>query len=183
VKLWQDEDLAPHTVAVNLSAAQCKRSKFEQEIANCLASTGVDASRIELELTESVLMEATRKHCDTIQRLRNVGMRIAIDDFGTGYSCLTYLTRFPVDRIKIARELILRVASNYRHAAVVRAIIGLAKELEIEVIAEGVENLAQERFLIAAGCALAQGFYYGAPVNSHHATKLLRQRILRPQHS
>jgi EAL domain-containing protein (putative c-di-GMP-specific phosphodiesterase class I) len=104
-----------------------------------------------------------------------MGTKIAIDDFGTGYSSLKYLTIYPVSRLKLAQEFVFRVAVDYRKAAVVRAAIRLANELGIEVIAEGVETEAQMRFLMAAGCRQAQGFYFSRPVPVAQMTELLRR--------
>jgi EAL domain-containing protein (putative c-di-GMP-specific phosphodiesterase class I) len=120
-------------------------------------------------------MEITQKHGDTLERLRQLGVRIAIDDFGTGYSSLKYLTIYPVNRLKLAQELVFRVTTDSRNATVVRAAIRLAQELGIEVIAEGVETEAQADFLLSAGCAYAQGYYFSRPVNAERATELLQQ--------
>jgi EAL domain-containing protein (putative c-di-GMP-specific phosphodiesterase class I) len=102
---------------------------------------GRHPSDLELELTESVLMEATQRHSNTLENLRQLGTKIAIDDFGTGYSSLKYLTQYPVNRLKLAQEFVFRVTVDYRNAAVVRAAIRLANELGLEVIAEGVETV------------------------------------------
>jgi EAL domain-containing protein (putative c-di-GMP-specific phosphodiesterase class I) len=104
-----------------------------------------------------------------------MGLHIAIDDFGTGYSSLKYLTVFPVNRLKIAQELVFHVTDELRNATVVKAAIRLARELDIAVIAEGVETEAQAQFLLAAGCGNAQGYYYSRPVNTKAAAALLRQ--------
>jgi len=104
-------------------------------------------------------------------------VRLAIDDFGTGYCSLGYLRAIRVSRLKIDRRFITEVTTNSDDAAIVRAIIGLARELGIEVMAEGVENAAQRDFLIAAGCELAQGFYFGRPMTAAAASEMLRQRL------
>jgi diguanylate cyclase (GGDEF)-like protein len=179
-KQWHREGIAPPIVAVNFSAVQCKQSDFEQDLAQSLARWGVDPGAMELELTESVLMDATQEHRDIIERLRRLGVRIAIDDFGTGYSSLSYLANYPVDRLKIAQQLIFGVESDPRHASVARMAIHLSREIGVEVIAEGVENDAQARFLVAAGCACAQGYHFSKPVTAERATELLRERIIRP---
>jgi len=120
-------------------------------------------------------MDATQRHSEALFALRHMGTKIAIDDFGTGYSSLKYLTIYPVSRLKLAQEFVFRVAVDYRKAAVVRAAIRLANELGIEVIAEGVETEAQMRFLMAAGCRQAQGFYFSRPVPVAQMTELLRR--------
>jgi diguanylate cyclase (GGDEF)-like protein len=179
-RVWQDEGIDAPTVAVNVSAIQCKRPELEQDILASLTRWKIAPARIELELTESVLMEATQHHRDIIARLRALGLRLAIDDFGTGYSSLNYLTNFPVDRIKIAQELIFKCTTEIRYAAVVRAAIHLAEELDTEVLAEGVENAEHARFLSSAGCKFAQGYFFSRPVDAAQATTLLRGCFIRP---
>ena len=152
LKLWHVEGIAPPVLSVNVSGVQLKgSSELEREVAASLSRWGLDPSRLELELTELVLMEATQRHKNTLENLRQLGTKIAIDDFGTGYSSLKYLTTYPVNRLKLAQEFVFRVTVDYRNAAVVRAAIRLAHELGLEVIAEGVETEAQMRFLIGAG--------------------------------
>ena len=179
-RVWQDEGIDAPSVAVNVSAIQCKRPELEHDIVASLTRWRIAPGRIELELTESVLMEATQHHRDIIARLRALGLRLAIDDFGTGYSSLNYLTNFPVDRIKIAQELIFKCTTEIRYAAVVRAAIHLAGELNTEVLAEGVENAEQAQFLSSAGCKFAQGYFFSRPVDAAQATTLLRGRFIRP---
>jgi diguanylate cyclase (GGDEF)-like protein len=179
-RIWQDEGIDPPLVAVNVSPIQCKRPELEHDIVASLARWQIAPERIELELTESTLMEATQHHCDVIARLRALGLKLAIDDFGTGYSSLSYLTNFPVDRIKIAQELIFQCTTEIRHATVVRAAIHLAEELDTDLIAEGVENADQARFLSSAGCKFAQGYYFSRPVDAAQATHLLRGGLICP---
>jgi EAL domain-containing protein (putative c-di-GMP-specific phosphodiesterase class I) len=181
LKLWEAEGIAPPILAINVSGVQIKASsEFERGIEASLARWDINPSHIEFELTESVLMEATQRQGNTLQNLRRLGMKIAIDDFGTGYSSLKYLTTYTVNRLKLAQEFVLRVTFDYRNAAVVKAAIGLAKELGLEVIAEGVETEEQVRFLLGAGCEQAQGFYFSRPLTSAKATELLRAGRLDP---
>ena len=176
LKRWRDQGIAPQDLAVNVSGVLLKRtSDLEFEIAASLATWGINSDNIVLELTETVLMEMTQKHGDALERLRQLGVRIAIDDFGTGYSSLKYLTIYPVHRLKIAQQIVLGLTTDSRNATVVRAAIRLAQELGIEVIAEGVETEAQANFLLSAGCAYAQGYYFSRPVKAECATELLRQ--------
>jgi EAL domain-containing protein (putative c-di-GMP-specific phosphodiesterase class I) len=176
LKQWRDQAIAPQGLAVNVSGVQFKRAAdLELDMATSLARWGIKAGEIEVELTETVLMEMTQKHSDALDRLRQLGVRIAIDDFGTGYSSLKYLALYPVNRLKIAQELIVRVTTNSRNATIVCAAIRLAQELGIEVIAEGVETKAQADFLLSAGCGYAQGYYFSRPMNAERATELLRQ--------
>ena len=178
---WVKQGIAPQTMAVNVSGQQLKRiDDFERVVAESLAKWNIEAGVVELELTETVLMEASQKLSDALQRLRQMGLRIAIDDFGTGFSSLKYLTIYPINRLKIAQELVFRVTDDPRNAAVVRAAIRLARELDIEIIAEGVETEAQAHFLRSAGCNQAQGYHYGRPVDANAATALLQRGQLGP---
>jgi diguanylate cyclase (GGDEF)-like protein len=173
---WEQQGIAPQTLAVNVSGMQIKRiDDLERDIARSLAKWHIRPDAIELELTETVLMDASQKHSDALQRLRQMGLRIAIDDFGTGFSSLKYLTIYPVNRLKIAQELVFGVTDDLRNATVVRAAIRLAHELGIDFIAEGVETRAQARFLRSAGCDHAQGYLYSRPVDANAATALLRR--------
>jgi diguanylate cyclase (GGDEF)-like protein len=178
---WEEKRIAPQTVAVNVSGMQITRiDDLIRDFGGSLAKWNIKPEAIELELTETVLMEASQKHSEALQRLRQIGLRIAIDDFGTGFSSLKYLTIYPIDRLKIAQELVFRVTDDPRNAAVVRAAIRLARELDIEIIAEGVETEAQARFLWSAGCKQAQGYHYGRPVDANTATALLLEARIGP---
>jgi diguanylate cyclase (GGDEF)-like protein len=124
LKAWQSEGIAPEVLAVNVSGIQLKNGiELENEVASSLVRWNVNPGDIELEITESVLMEATQRHGTALENLRRLGIKIAIDDFGTGYSSLKYLTQYPVNRLKLAQEFVFRVTVDYRNAAVVRAAI------------------------------------------------------------
>jgi diguanylate cyclase (GGDEF)-like protein/PAS domain S-box-containing protein len=180
IKAWNEFGIAPPTVAVNLSSAQFKlASHLDKIVIENLARYNIPAKQLELELTESVLLETTQRHADAFSRLRKIGVRLAIDDFGTGYSSLDYIRSFRVSRLKIDQRFIKDVTTSADGAAIVRATIGLAHELGIEVVAEGVETASQRNFLISAGCRLAQGFYFGKPVSEAEARKLLYQNLQR----
>jgi EAL domain-containing protein (putative c-di-GMP-specific phosphodiesterase class I) len=181
MRAWRDQGLDPKVMAVNVSGIQIKAgAEFTRAVETSLLRSAVAPGNLELELTESMLMEATQKHNEALRYLRQLGIRIAIDDFGTGYSSLKYLTIYPTNRLKVAQELVFGVTVDYRNAAVVRAAIGLAHELGIEVIAEGVETEAQVEFLLDAGCQQAQGYYFSRPVNAELATELLRRGLIVP---
>ncbi len=176
ITAWTDLAIAPPTVAVNLSGVQFKlAAQLDQIITDNLSRYNVAPERLELELTESVLIEATQRHGEIFKRLREIGVRIAIDDFGAGYSSLDYLRSFRVSRLKIDQRFIADVETNADDAAIVRAVIGLARELGIEVMAEGVETAGQRDFLIASGCEFAQGYYFGEPMPAAAASELLRR--------
>jgi diguanylate cyclase (GGDEF)-like protein/PAS domain S-box-containing protein len=178
VMAWNAQGIAPQTVAVNLSGAQLKlASQLDKIVAECLEACHLRPEQLELELTESVLIETAQRHSDAFRRLQRLGIRLAIDDFGTGYSSLDYLRSFRVSRLKIDRSFVDGVTSNPDDAVIVRATIGLAHALGIEVIAEGVETAAQCKFLLAAGCRAAQGFYFGAPMPVAAVTALLFRQL------
>jgi diguanylate cyclase (GGDEF)-like protein/PAS domain S-box-containing protein len=181
-KAWLDAGIDPVRIAVNLSALQFKTPQvLEKDIVAALTETGLPPGLLELEITETVLMETSREHSDILARLRQLGVTIAIDDFGTGYSSLDYLSRFPVDRIKIAQNFVRNLETTPRNAAIVKATIGLARELSITVIAEGVETLKQVELLKGWGCGEAQGFYFAKPLGEAEATAMLRTGRTRPQ--
>jgi diguanylate cyclase (GGDEF)-like protein len=181
LKSWQAAGIAPTLVGVNFSALHFKGSPdLDLDVGARLEKWGIAPDMIEIELTESVLMDITQQHYDRFERLRQLGIRIAIDDFGTGYSSLNYLASYPINRVKIAQELVFRVDTDPRCATVVRAAVRLARELGIEVIAEGVETDGQRRLLLSAGCEHGQGFYFSKPVNAERTTELLRLRKIMP---
>jgi diguanylate cyclase (GGDEF)-like protein len=180
MKEWLNAGVAPPLIAVNLSALQFKTPwELEKDIKAILAETGVPPRKLELELTESVLMDASRGHSDVLLRLRKAGMRIAIDDFGTGYSSLDYLRRFPVDRIKIAQQFIFDLTEESGDA-IVRAAIALAHELKLDVLVEGVETAKQLQRAKSCGGRLVQGYYFSRPVRAEEMTVLLHKGTILP---
>jgi diguanylate cyclase (GGDEF)-like protein/PAS domain S-box-containing protein len=174
MKQWLDAGIAPRLVAVNVSAQQFKTPlELENDIATILAETGLPPSLLELELTEGVLMEASNKRDDIVQRLRKSGLRVAIDDFGIGYSSLDYLARFPVDRIKIAQNFTLGLTTNSRNVVVVKAAIGMAHELGLDVVVEGVETAEQLDLIRSLDGHKVQGFFLYKPLLASEVTALL----------
>jgi len=181
MRQWLDAGIAPPLIAVNVSVLQFKTpGALEEDIAAILAETGVPSQRVELELTESVLMDASREHNDVLMQLRGTGFRIAVDDFGTGYSSLDYLRRFPVDRIKIAQQFICDPAEASGGVAIVKAAIGLADALGLNVIIEGVETAAQLELVRSWGCHAVQGHYFSKAVPAEEMTALLRKGTIMP---
>jgi diguanylate cyclase (GGDEF)-like protein len=181
LRLWHDQGIAPSVVGVNISPVQFKNSSaLTHDIAQSLAKWDVNPGNLELELTESALMEVVQKHNSTLEHLRKLGLRVAIGNFGTGYSSLNYLMTHNVNRMRVAQDLVFRITADSRNAAVVRAAIGRARELGIEIVAEGAETEAHVRFLISAGCEHAQGSYFSRPVSAERMTELLRHRIIDP---
>jgi predicted signal transduction protein with EAL and GGDEF domain len=151
------------SVAVNLSSVQLKNVNLPQVILSALATVGLDASRLELEITESVLLENDNKTLAMLNQLRSLGIRIAMDDFGTGYSSLSYLQSFPLDKMKIDQSFIRNLTTKPEARAIVRAITSLARAFNIRVVAEGVETADQLHILEAEGCTEFQGYYFGRP--------------------
>ena len=155
-------------VAVNLSPVQFKNMNLVKVILGALASSGLQASRLELEITESVLLEHDVKTLAMLHELRALGMHIVMDDFGTGFSSLNYLRSFPFDKIKIDKSFIADLSKGDNSVAIVKAIVGLARALDIDVVAEGVETKDQLDLVVAEGCTEVQGFYFSAakPIES-----------------
>lgn len=181
MKQWVDARIAPRSVSVNISAIQFKAPlELEQTIAIALSETGLPPECLELELTETVLMETSFEHNDVLQRLREKGIRLAIDDFGTGFSSFDYLRRYPVSRIKMSQHFVRGSLHDASDAAIVKAIIGLARELNVEFIAEGVETEAQLEQLRAWGCCLVQGYYFAKPMPSVEIKPLLIDGVIHP---
>ena len=157
-------DWAPHIkVSVNLSAVQFRKISPLENFCQILGETGLPPERLELEITESVLLESSAENVETLHRLRLMGISIVLDDFGTGYSSLSYLRMFPFDRIKIDRSFVRELAKNADCAAIVSAVAGLGRSLRIGTVAEGVETEDQLLLVHAAGCTHAQGFLFGRP--------------------
>jgi len=160
---WDKAGMAPITMAVNVATAQFRGGDVPRLVADILAETGLPASRLELEITETGVMEDMRDTADILSALHEIGVGLAIDDFGTGYSSLSYLRRLPVDRIKIDRSFVTDVTHNEDAAVLARTIVTLAHNLRLEVVAEGVETEGHAAFIRQTGCNFAQGFYYGMP--------------------
>jgi EAL domain-containing protein (putative c-di-GMP-specific phosphodiesterase class I) len=151
-------------VAVNLSPLQFRNHNLSAEIASILSRTGLSASRLELELTESVLLQDSDATLMVLNEIRALGVGISMDDFGTGYSSLSYLHRFPFDKIKIDQSFIRNLNNRGDCLAIVRAVIGLGKSLGMRVVAEGVETAEQLAFLEREGCDQVQGYLFSRPV-------------------
>ncbi len=164
LQTWIGAGLPPLRVAVNLSVKQLLQKNFAEIVEQALADTGLPAGLLELEITESTLMENAQDTLEALHRLHQLGVRLSIDDFGTGYSSLSYLKRFPVDIIKIDRSFVRDVPHDVDDAAIVTGIVALAHSLRLEVVAEGVETEAQLHFLREQSCDLLQGYYLSKPV-------------------
>jgi diguanylate cyclase (GGDEF)-like protein/PAS domain S-box-containing protein len=176
---WRRAGLPALQVAVNLSAEQFKRSDLERSVTAALAGSGLDPACLELELTESILIQDTENVLATVQRLKSLGIKLSIDDFGTGYSSLSYLKRFAVDKLKIDQSFVRDMATDPNDAAIVGAIIQMACSLNLKTIAEGVEDERTMAFLRLQHCDEVQGYLFSRPIPAdefarYHAA---RQRI------
>ena len=174
-KSWRDSGLPPLRVAVNLSPVQFRRQDIRQYVTSVLNETGLDPSQLELELTESILMQNAEAAAGTLRELQELGVTFAIDDFGTGYSSLAYVKNFPVDRLKIDQCFLRNLLDDPNDAAIVRAIINLGHSLGLKVVAEGVESADQLEFVRNEGCDEVQGYYFSEPVNVTEFAALVRR--------
>ncbi|MEN3209600.1 EAL domain-containing protein [Methylorubrum populi] len=169
------------SIAVNLSPIQFRHSDLPLLVISALQESGLDASRLEIEITESVFLEATPAIKTALAKLRELGVRLSLDDFGTGYSSLSYLRRLAFDKIKIDQSFVRDLPHEQSGAAIVRAIIDLATSLKMTVIAEGVETEAQRRCLLSLGCHALQGYLFSRPVPADEANALVTGQGLRRQ--
>jgi diguanylate cyclase (GGDEF)-like protein len=184
VRGWIDAGLAPVRVAVNLSPQQFRHADLQSVVQSALAEAALEPGFLELELTESSVMHDPEKSTATLERLSQMGVHISIDDFGTGYSSLSYLRRFPLDKLKIDRSFVRDLMSNRDDASIVKAIISLAHNLRLRVVAEGVETREQLEFLRDLGCDQYQGFYCSPAVPPAAFVELLqRLRRERPEYT
>ena len=165
MKSWHDRGMhEPSRIAVNLSARQFKQQDIVKMISRVLDETGCRPEWLELEITESVVMESPEAAAETLHRLSEMGVHLSIDDFGTGYSSLSYLKRFPIDALKIDQSFVRDITTDCDDAAIAKAVIALAHSLKLVVIAEGVEEVEQLDFLRKQGCDQIQGYYLSRPV-------------------
>ncbi len=172
-RAWQDAGLPQVTMAVNLSARQFRRGNLVQEVENLLGKAGLDPRRLELEITESAVIDDPESAIETMRSFKKIGVRLGLDDFGTGFSSLNYLRRFPIDIIKIDRSFIAEVPGAHESEAVAGGIFAIARDLGIEAVAEGVETREQLEFLRRHRCPTFQGFLFSRPVPADEFVALL----------
>ncbi len=172
---WQTQGLPPIRVSVNFSPRQFQHQNPVALVSKALSETGLSASHLELEITESTLMKDADSALATLRALKETGVRLAIDDFGTGYSSLSYLRFFPIDALKVDRSFVRELTTRADDAAIVSAIIAMAHSLKLRVIAEGVEHEQHLEWLHAAKCDEVQGYYISRPVPAEAAARLLRK--------
>jgi diguanylate cyclase (GGDEF)-like protein/PAS domain S-box-containing protein len=175
---WQREGLLPIGVAVNLSARQFANENLLKDIASALQETGLAPELLELEITESMVMQNAEQAIKLLAAIKQMGVRLAIDDFGTGYSSMAYLKRFPIDTLKIDHSFIREIPMNAEDNAIAEAIISMGKVLGLTVVAEGIETPEQEAFLRNHGCDEIQGYFFSRPVTPDEFSELLRQHMI-----
>ncbi|MDP3440986.1 MAG: EAL domain-containing protein, partial [Azonexus sp.] len=165
-KAWLDAGLDLGEIAVNISALQFCQPDFAMTVQRILLETGLPPERLELEITESTVMQSADSSVKVLAELKKMGIKLAIDDFGTGYSSLTYLRRFSVDRLKIDRSFVADLESDVDAASLVASIVSMGHTLGLELVAEGVENAVQADFLRDRHCQRVQGFHFSRPVSA-----------------
>lgn len=171
---WRTMGLAPLRISVNISAIDFRQREFVDNLAAILKQTGLPPNQLELEITESVLMQNVDETVDILNRIKAMGVRLALDDFGTGYSSLSYLRRFPIDVLKIDQSFVRGLHENSQDAQLISAIIGMGKSLELNIIAEGVETVEQLNFLRSQQCEEGQGFLFSKAVPAKDFAQLLQ---------
>lgn len=177
-KTWQEQGLPPLVMSVNVSARQFRERAWVSQVADALATSGLDPQYLELEVTESLIMQDMNGAIDRMRKLTGLGVKLAIDDFGTGYSSLSALNSFPVSRLKIDRSFVADIPEDAGNMAITAAIVSLAQKLGLNVIAEGVETATQAAFLLQCGCEDMQGYYFSRPIDAEQCEALLRSAPL-----
>ncbi|OOY42425.1 hypothetical protein BOV91_07015 [Solemya velum gill symbiont] len=172
-KKWLDKGIDIGRIAVNVAGPQLQRGRLVEVVQDVLAKCGLPASRLEIEVTESLLMQKTESAIKQLDELRQLGIVLAIDDFGTGYSSLSYLKQLPIHKLKIDRSFVHDIPGDPDDMAIADAVIALGKSLGLTVIAEGVETLEQAEFLRGAGCQEVQGYLYSQPVTAEQFEQLI----------
>jgi diguanylate cyclase (GGDEF)-like protein/PAS domain S-box-containing protein len=181
IKAWLDEGLPPVRVGVNLSARQFRDLSLAETIKGILRDTGVQPDLLDLELTESMLIENANEAIEALWSLKNIGITLSIDDFGTGYSSLSYLKRFPIDALKIDRSFIMDIPASEDDMAITQAIIRMASSLGLKLVAEGIETEDQAEFLRANNCELGQGYLFSRPIDHNSMAALLADGVMPPR--
>jgi len=173
LKQWKSLSSEDINVAVNLSTKQIRPALLQNTVDKLLTLYDIRPDLLELEITETIVVENNKDELDVLRGLKEIGVRLSVDDFGTGYSGLSYLQNFPFDIIKIDREFTRNISSNSKFTAIILAIINLADSLDMDIIAEGVENREELEFLKAQKCDIVQGYYFSPPVKAEDFRDLL----------
>ncbi len=177
-RAWQSVGLQPARVAVNISSVELRATGFASAVRAILTETDLEPCHLELELTETFLMQDSNSTAEVLKELKDIGVLLALDDFGTGYSSLSYLKRFPIDALKIDRSFVRDLTTDADDAGIVTAVIGMGKNLHMPVVAEGVETREQLEFLQEHNCPQGQGFYFSRPVSALEFGRLLEHGVL-----
>jgi EAL domain-containing protein (putative c-di-GMP-specific phosphodiesterase class I) len=180
VQAWRRQGLSPPCIAINVSGVQLQRPGFIAAVERALQETGARPNDFEFELTEGTLIDAATDTHRQLQTLRKMGFGLAIDDFGTGHSTFKYLRDFPVTKIKIDQTFIRQLVLDSNDALIIRAMIGLSRSLNLQIVAEGVETLAQRDFLRDEGCKVGQGYLFSLPLAAEDFAWLLETRCTLP---
>lgn len=173
-KIWQDAGLPPVQMGVNISPRQFSRSNLIQHIEHTLSETGLEHKYLKVEITESAIMSNVKQNIETLKRIQDLGVSISVDDFGTGYSSLNYLKKFPISILKIDQSFVRDMTEDVNDAAIVRAIIAMGTQLQLELVAEGVETEAQLKTLYDMCCSTVQGYLFAKPLPAYEAENFLR---------
>lgn len=179
-KIWQDRGYTPIPVSVNISMRQFYDGNFVESVMNILKETNLDAHYLDLEITESISMANINSVISTLNDLKSMGISISIDDFGTGYSSLSYLKKFPINNLKIDRSFVRDITSNPENRAIVKTIISMANNLNLDVIAEGVETEAELKFLKSNGCMFVQGYLFSPPISGEEFERTFLEQHNKP---
>ena len=174
---WRRAGHTELTMAVNVSSTQLAHTGLDAVVMKALASAGIDAGMVQLEITENMAMQDLDTSIPTLQKLRQMGVSIAMDDFGTGYSSLSYLRKLPVDTIKIDHSFVREIPDNDEDIVIAQAIIAMAQSMHLSLIVEGIENVRQLNFFRQHGCEIAQGFLFSKPVTAETIQKMLQDQI------
>jgi EAL domain-containing protein (putative c-di-GMP-specific phosphodiesterase class I) len=172
-RIWYDAGFPLVRMSVNISAVELRSKEFVENVRTIVKQTGIAPSCLELELTETYLMEDAADTAEVLDAIKGMGVQLALDDFGTGYSSLSYLKRFPIDTLKIDQSFVRNLANDLEDASIVSAVISMAKSLHMRVVAEGVETREQLTFLQQQRCPEGQGYYFCRPVNAVELGELL----------
>jgi EAL domain-containing protein (putative c-di-GMP-specific phosphodiesterase class I) len=173
-KAWEDAGLPPLRISINVSSVELRKEDFVARVREVLAETGLQPSSLELELTETFLMQDLKSTAVVLEALKNMGVQLALDDFGTGYSSLSYLKRFPIDTLKIDQTFVRDLTTDVDDASIVSAVISMGKSLNKRVVAEGVETRQQLAFLQDQSCPEGQGYYFSKPMLAGEFSRFLK---------
>lgn len=177
-KEWIKKGYGEKRISVNVSSIQLKQSNFVESVKKCIEETGISPELVEIEITESVLMESLETNVEILKQLRSFGVRTSLDDFGTGYSSLNYLRIMPIDTLKIDKSFIDDIHFNRKQEAIVDGIVNIAHNLEIEIVVEGVETREQLNILKQKGCNIIQGYIFSKPVTAESIDEIIKKTIL-----